>query len=86
LPLRHDQLLAQEHVPQDQFWLAACQARRYIQDKGMATGLCQLAKTPLDNLKTVMYVVTREGREWEVHCLPFELDIQAMILPQDKVT
>jgi hypothetical protein len=34
-------------------------------------------------LKKGMHVVTREGKgkEWEVHCLLFESEIQAMTLP-----
>ncbi len=51
----------------------------------MAIGLCPLAETLFDNLKTGMHVVTDKGKEWEVHCLPFESGIQAMILPQDEV-
>ena len=38
-----------------------------------------------DNLEKGMRVVTREGKEWEVHYLPFESGIRAMILPQDEV-
>ena len=51
----------------------------------MVIGLCPLAKTLFDNLKKGMHVVTREGNEWEIHYLPFESGIQAMILPQDEV-
>jgi hypothetical protein len=51
----------------------------------MVAGLCPMPKTLFDNLKKGMHVVTREGKEWEIHCLPFQLGIQAMILPQDEV-
>jgi hypothetical protein len=51
----------------------------------MVVGLCPLAQTLFDSLEKGMRVVTRGGTEWEVHCLPFESGIQAMILPQDEL-
>jgi hypothetical protein len=68
----------------NQFWLTACQIDGSIQDQSMVIGLCPLAATLFDNLKKGMHVVTREGKEWEVHCLPFESGFQVMILPQDE--
>jgi hypothetical protein len=50
----------------------ACQVRGCIQDQSMVAGLCPLAKRLFGNLEKGMHVVAREGKEWEVHCLPFE--------------
>jgi hypothetical protein len=51
----------------------------------MVVRLCPLTKLEYDSLNKGMQVVMRKGKEWEVHGLPFALDFQAMILPQDEV-
>ena len=44
-----------------------------------------LTKMTFDSLNKGMQVVMREGKEREVHGLPFALGFPAMILPQDEV-
>jgi hypothetical protein len=55
LTLQHKDLLAQKHVFQHQFRLAACQVHGRIQGQTMVIGLCPSAKTLLGCLVERIY-------------------------------
>jgi len=39
----------------------------------MVIGLCPVVQTPFDSLAKSIYTVSDEGKEWDVHSLPFWL-------------
>jgi hypothetical protein len=55
-----------------------------IQDQSLVAGLGPLTKTLFDKLNKGVHVITREGKGWEVHGLPFVLGFQATTLPQHE--
>jgi hypothetical protein len=76
LPLQRDQLLAQESVFEDQFWLGAGHIEGGIEGEGMVVRLGPLAKRPFDGLPERIDISLGKGNEREIHGLPFSWKIE----------
>jgi hypothetical protein len=62
LSFQDDQLLAEEHVLQQQFRLTARQVQGRMQDKVIVVRPCPLTKMTFDSPNKGMQIVMREGK------------------------
>ena len=86
LSFEHNELLAEEHVFQQEFPFAAFQIHGSFQDRIMVFWLGPLAETLSDCPAERVYVLPHEGKWRESPGLPFSLEMQATILPRNDGT